>query len=119
MRWSLLCGAAGFFFVALLSLLAGNLWGTSLIRGVIGFLVLAGAGTVAKGVWDSLIEPEGIGTGTRIDLTLPPEKPQSHRPQVDEESFVPMTFARLSSHAADLDDEQARKMAEALRQWKD
>jgi hypothetical protein len=30
-----------------------------------------------------------------------------------------MTFARLSSHAADLDDEQARKMAEALRQWKD
>jgi hypothetical protein len=121
LRLVLICGFVGFSLTFILSLvIAGNSWGTSVFRGIVGFLVLFVSGMVVNLLLNTAVKRDGSERGTQIDLTLPPEKPQPdqgfHR---SDDTFIPMTFTKLPTNHSDSDDEQARKIAEALRQLKD
>jgi hypothetical protein len=106
------------FFLSLV--IAGNSWVTSIFRSLVGFLVLFVSGMVMKVLLNGIVKRDGSERGTQIDLTLPPEKPLPdpglHR---GDDTFIPMTFTKLATHPSNSDDEQARKIAEALRQLKD
>ncbi|TCP58845.1 hypothetical protein EV586_10144 [Tumebacillus sp. BK434] len=116
-------GVFGFFLAMGLSLAAGNTMLTSLTRGAVGLLGLFVFGYVLKFILRNLIgDSQGEEVrGQHIDLLLPEQSPgsASHEEQQMEEleaDFVPLHQALTREP---LSDDDARKMADALRHLKE
>ncbi|ARU62479.1 hypothetical protein CBW65_17070 [Tumebacillus avium] len=116
-------GVFGFFLAMGLSLAAGNTMLTSLTRGAVGLLGLFVFGYVLKLILRIFVgDPQGEEVrGQHIDLLLPEQLPVStpegkSRQGEPEHDFVPLHQALTQEP---LSDDEARKMAEALRHLKD
>lgn len=133
-RWGLLFGAGGFLLTFTLTLISGSSWMTALIRGGAGFIGLWVCGWIVKWMLRDLLPSGRSQAGEKIDLSLPEEIPPMQRSQEsneeDSDSFVPLVFgqgnAQLGTRhggagreqpfsSKEVTDEQARKLAEALR----
>jgi hypothetical protein len=116
-------GVFGFFLASGLSLLSGNTMMTSLIRGAIGLLMLFLLGYVIKmALRTFVLEPQSEDVrGRHVDLLLPEQHPnegdgKKENPDPAASEFVPLHQAIRNQIP---NDEEARKMAEALRHLKD
>ncbi|ASS75627.1 hypothetical protein CIG75_11925 [Tumebacillus algifaecis] len=116
-------GVFGFFLAMGLSLAAGNTMLTSLIRGAIGLLGLFVLGYLLKFTTRIFVgEPEGVeARGKHIDLLLPeqPPVPMPDDEQLHEEPVTDFVPLHQTLPQQTVSDEEARKMAEALRHLKE
>ena len=115
-------GMFGFFLAGGLSLAGGNSMTTSLLRGGIGMIGLFLLGYGLKFAWKTFVhsgtlrdsadsqETEGQQTdevrGAHVDIVLPEHGPEN-------EEFVPLSQSVKQEQS--LSDEEARKLADALR----
>ena len=122
-------GMFGFFLAGVLSLLAGNSMTTSLIRGGIGMIGLFLLGFGLKFAWNTFVQggdrtgsqAEGREAddvrGSHVDIVLPehaPEDQPHHHPGPSaNDEFVPLSQSVKQEQS--LSDEEARKLADALR----
>jgi len=116
-------GIFGFFWAGGLSLAAGNSMVTSLLRGSLGLFGLFALGFLARWAFRIFVAApstsRGDKRGTFIDVALPEQKPEEQpnsQAQAGETEFVPLANALKSKTVS---DEEARKMAEALRHLDD
>ncbi|HEU4965121.1 MAG TPA: hypothetical protein VFV52_14935 [Bacilli bacterium] len=135
MEGQVLLAVIGFFFFGVLSLVAGNSMLTSVTRAVIGMIALFGLGFLLRFAIYRFVgnpEPKSDLRGKVVDLVLPAEMIPKHggnrepeasgeltqqeqavEQQAMAEEFVP--FERSSYQPKDVDDEEAKRMAKALR----
>lgn len=116
----------GFFLLGGLSLSAGNSVLTSLIRGTFGLLAMFGLGFVFKFALHLFVgeTKSEDPRGKIVDLILPGGEltsNQSNKPQTASDPAMAADFVPLaqSVHPKDVNEEEAKKMAEALRHLED
>jgi len=116
-------GIFGFFWAGGLSLAAGNSVVTSLFRGALGLFGLFILALVVRFAFRAFVAAPSNSKdekrGAFIDVALPEQKPGEPpvaQGTTDDAGFVPLANSVKSKT---ISDEEARKMAEALRHLDD
>jgi hypothetical protein len=118
----ILLGIFGFFWAGGLSLAAGNSVFTSLFRAALGLFGLFALGLLVRYAFRTFVteasQVKEEKRGAFIDVALPEQKPGEPPSQANagDAEFVPLANAVKSKT---ISDEEARKMAEALRHLDD
>lgn len=121
-RWFWLTGGGGFGFGLLFSLLGGNLWETSIKRGLLGFAVLWLAIALVR-IWIlTFVSPPPESSdataelpvaseeaGTRFDISLPAELPSALPAESDFQPWV------VQQRGESLNDTQVQNFVDAIR----